>query len=892
MMHRHPTAIYPVISLFKVVIHPRDIATLKLEALPNRNALFSINIPDGVLTLVFYPSDAPSSGLPTEPPLPVAVLARVLSRVTSGPHQEDIIVQGLRRVLLHDVIHHNETYHDGPCPFDRGIVSEIYPEPPTQHHFNLITEVLRLYEQLSGSHPRFPKDKLLMLQSYQKEPEYFVDLITQTAKVDRRQTIAMMREVGVIQRLELILEWMQGEVEQVQIDHDLDRKAKLDIESSRHEYHLRQKMKMIRRELGEDDHSADEADRYTEQLEALDLSHDTQQEVKREIERLRNIQPSSSEFQVIKTFLDRFFALPWGIELPESIELPKVRHSLEEEHFGLEKVKERILEFLAVRKLNPDHKGPILCFAGPPGVGKTSLGQAIAESIGRKFFRISVGGISDEAEVRGHRRTYVGAMPGKIMNALTRSKCQNPLLMLDEIDKIGSDHRGDPASALLEVLDPEQNSTFTDHYFNVPFDLSKIMFIVTANYLHDIPKPLLDRLEVITIEGYTESEKVELAQRHLLPKVIKDHGLIESPPSITKEGLSNLIRYWTREAGVRSLKRNLQKVCRKVALERIEEERIHIEIGSDIESLNHYLGPKQYQHSEGVRDDLVGVANGLAWTATGGELLVIEAIKMKGTGKLIITGKLGDVMKESVRAAHSFVRARAELLGIEASQFDRDDLHIHFPAGAVPKDGPSAGVTVTLAIASLLSQRSIRSDFAMTGEVTLRGQVLPVGGIKDKVLAAYRAGILHLALPQTNAKDLVELPQEVRDEIQYHLIDHVDDLLALALLDPLTIDETSELVTESELLDEMETRQDEVTSESSPHHIEEHLDDESSEDHQLDTEDDHDASNHREEESDHASEASEDGDVESKVDPEQTQEESEIFISPTVLNSETHEENQ
>ena len=517
----------------------------------------------------------------------------------------------------------------------------------------------------------------------------------------------------------------------------------------------------------------------------------------------------SSEFQVIKTYLDRFFTLPWGVETKEHIDLTKVRKALEEEHYGLKKVKERVLEFLAVRKLNPEHKGPILCFAGPPGVGKTSLGKAIAESIGRTFFRISVGGVHDEAEIRGHRRTYVGAMPGKIMNGITRAKCINPLLMLDEIDKIGSDHRGDPASALLEVLDPEQNNAFTDHYFNVPFDLSKVMFIVTANYLHDIPKPLLDRLEVISIEGYTESEKVQIAENHLLPKILKDHGLEDEPPQFTENGLRHLIRGWTREAGVRNLQRALQKVCRKIAREKVEEEKETPEIDDSIEGVGLYLGPEKYQGDEGVEADVIGAANGLAWTSVGGELLVIEAIKMKGTGKLVITGKLGEVMRESVHAAHSFIRSRAHHLGIDQEVFESEDLHIHFPAGAVPKDGPSAGVTITLAIASLLSQRPIRSDFAMTGEVTLRGKVLPVGGIKDKVLAAYRVGITNIVLPKANAKDLIELPEEVKSSVQFHPITQVDDLFELALVKNQEDNENTAVETTDDLiLSELEQVED------------------------------------------------------------------------------------
>ena len=773
---------YPIISLFKSVIHPKDIATLKLDALPDRNALFSVNVPDGILAFVFYSCEAPSVGLPTDPPLPIVVLARVLSVINSGAHQEDIVVQGLRRVELDYVIHHNEPYPDGPHPYDRAVVSEIYSEITTQDHYNLINEILRFYEKIAKTHSGFPKDKLAILESYKKDPEYFVDLMTQTVKIERRQTLTMMREISVLVRLELVLEWMTQEFERQQVFQEIDRKTKIEMESTRHDYYLRQKMKSIRKELGEEDHSADEAERYEALLEDLNIVEDSAQELRREIERLKHIQPSSSEFQVIKTFLDRFFALPWGIETREHIDLSKVRTALESEHFGLNKVKERVLEFLAVRKLNPQHKGPILCFAGPPGVGKTSLGKAIAESIGRNFFRISVGGVHDEAEIRGHRRTYVGAMPGKIMNALARAKCQNPLLMLDEIDKIGSDHRGDPAAALLEVLDPEQNTAFTDHYFNVPFDLSKVMFVVTANYLHDIPKPLLDRLEVITIEGYTESEKVHIAENHLLPNILEDHGLNENAPEFTEIGLRYLIQGWTREAGVRNLQRALQKVCRKIALERVEKSQDRQSI-ADETSVRLYLGPEQYQRDEGIGSDVVGAANGLAWTSVGGEVLVIEAIKMRGNGKLVITGKLGEVMRESVHAAHSFIRSRAKDLGIDPNVFEAEDIHVHFPAGAVPKDGPSAGVTITLAIASLLSGRPIRSDFAMTGEVTLRGKVLPVGGIKDKILAAYRVGISKIAIPLANAKDLIELPSEVTDSIEFHKLGHVDELFELALLE-------------------------------------------------------------------------------------------------------------
>ena len=439
-------------------------------------------------------------------------------------------------------------------------------------------------------------------------------------------------------------------------------------------------MKTIQKELGDDDLSRRDADDYEEKLQALGLLEEITREATREIERLRHIQPSSSEYQVIKTFLDRFFILPWGQTTTEDIDLKKVRKTLDHGHFGLDKVKERILESLAVRKLNPEHKGSILCFVGPPGVGKTSLGKSIAEAIGREFFRISVGGVRDEAEIRGHRRTYVGAMPGKILNGLSRAGTMNPLLMLDEIDKIGSDHRGDPAAALLEVLDPEQNNAFTDHYFNIPFDLSKVLFIVTANYLHDIPKPLLDRLEVINIEGYTESEKLEISRQHLIPRVVAGHGLGKYPPRFDNAAIRDIVRYWTREAGVRNLQRSIEKVARKVAMKQVETEASKKKYRAPritVKSVPTYLGPRRFLHDEGVERDEIGVANGLAWTSTGGEVLVIEAIKMKGQGKLIITGKLGDVMKESVQAAY-FVRSRADELGLSIEGIESQDLPFIF----------------------------------------------------------------------------------------------------------------------------------------------------------------------------------------------------------------------
>jgi ATP-dependent Lon protease len=725
---------------------------------------------------------------------PIAVTARVIDRIKLPGEGVRVTLQGLQRIELLEITSER--------PFFTARFQDVEERTRDPFRVNVyVQKAINLYERLAGLNPGFTKEFTQLLKVNVDNPGRFADLLCATVDFDYAERHRIVQAVSVDQRLQRVLELLRGALDRVKVAQEVEKRAKGDIEESRREYYLRQQMKTIQKELGDEDLSRRDADDYEGKLEALSLPEEIASEAAREVDRLRHIQPSSSEYQVIKTYLDRFFALPWGQLTDEHIDLATVRTMLDDGHFGLDQVKERILEFLAVRKLNPDHKGPILCFVGPPGVGKTSLGKSIAESIGREFFRISVGGVRDEAEIRGHRRTYVGALPGKILNGLTRAGAMNPLLMLDEIDKIGSDHRGDPAAALLEVLDPEQNSTFTDHYFNIPFDLSKVLFIVTANYLHDIPKPLLDRLEVINIEGYTETEKFEIAKRHLIPRVVEQHGLERYTPTFSEVTIREVVRYWTREAGVRNLRRCFEKISRKVARKQVEAEAAKKryrapKVGS--KEIEKYLGPRRFLHDDGIERDEIGVANGLAWTSSGGELLVIEALKIRGTGKLIITGKLGEVMKESVQAAFSFVRSRRLELAIDDDATTAHDLHIHFPAGAVPKDGPSAGVTVTLALASLLSGLKVRSDFAMTGEVTLRGKVLAVGGVKDKLLAAYRAGIKNIALPMHNAKDLVDVPDEVKKSTKFHLIDHVDTLLELALIgydpkteenDPLPVDE-------------------------------------------------------------------------------------------------------
>jgi ATP-dependent Lon protease len=766
--------VLPVLPLLSTVIYPQGVATVQVGFEENIALLKSNPEADALIALAFC--DAQTTGeIRKESLSRVAVVSRILDRLKLPGGSYQVTFQGLRRVEILEFVQEK--------PYYRARIGGLFEHVSDPFKVNvLVQKAINLFERLVGYSPSYPKELIHILKMNVDSPGRFADLLCSSLNFEYAEKQRVLQAVGIEPRLQRVIELLRGELDRVKVAQEVEKRAKGDIEESRREYFLRQQMKTIQRELGEEELNQKEADEYATKLASLGLSEEVGREAEREIERLRHIQPSSSEYQVIKTYLDRFFALPWGVETEERIDLGHVRNGLDEGHFGLESVKERILEFLAVRKLNPGHKGPILCFAGPPGVGKTSLGRSIAEAIGRRFFRISVGGVRDEAEIRGHRRTYVGALPGKILNGLTRAGCMNPLLMLDEIDKIGSDHRGDPAAALLEVLDPEQNNTFTDHYFNVPFDLSKVLFVVTANYLHDIPRPLLDRLEVISIEGYTENEKLQISKRHLVPRVTVEHGLTRLPPIFPDATQLEIIRFYTREAGVRNLQRCVEKVCRKIAREQVEASEGAEARTVSVEDVDRYLGGHKFLHDEGVDRDEVGVANGLAWTSTGGEILVIEALRMKGKGKLIVTGKLGDVMKESVQAASSFVRSRAAQLGLDSVQLDEVDIHIHFPAGAVPKDGPSAGVTVTLALASLLSGLAIRRDFAMTGEVTLRGKVLPVGGIKDKLLAAYRAGIAHVVLPRGNEKDLVDVPEEVRNATTFHLVEHVDEIFERALI--------------------------------------------------------------------------------------------------------------
>jgi ATP-dependent Lon protease len=571
---------------------------------------------------------------------------------------------------------------------------------------------------------------------------------------------------------------LNKKLETVEISHKIQKGIKDDMDKKQREFFLREQLKAIRKELGEDNENLD-LQELRERLAAADLPEEPRKTAEKELDRLGRISPSSPEYTVSRTYLDWLLDLPWQKVTADNLDLERAQQVLDEDHYGLAEIKKRIIEFLAVRKLKQDMHGPILCFVGPPGVGKTSLGQSIARSMGRKFVRISLGGVRDEAEIRGHRRTYIGALPGRIIQSLRKAGACNPLFMLDEIDKLGMDFRGDPSSALLEVLDPEQNFSFSDHYLEIPFDLSKVMFITTANLLDTIPIPLRDRMEVIELSGYTEEEKLNIARRHLVPKQLEAHAISEDDLRLSDDTLSSIIRSYTREAGVRNLERKIGGVCRGVARKIVGGHSGLIEVKP--EDLAVYLGPAQFFSESKARTWGPGLATGLAWTPVGGDLLFIETAKMKGKGGLNLTGKLGDVMKESASAALTYIRSHAQSLGVDEKIFAQNDLHVHVPEGAIPKDGPSAGVAMVVSLVSLLTGRPVRRDLAMTGEITLRGDVLPVGGIKEKVLAAVRADINEVIIPRINEKDLVELPPSAKEKLKVHLVNDINEALEAAL---------------------------------------------------------------------------------------------------------------
>lgn len=685
-----------------------------------------------------------------------------------------VLVRGIQRVRIKG--------YSSKDPFFRAEV-EVQESIPAQgvKIEALIQNIRTQFTKLIENSPILPRETQVSAQNID-DPGMLTDFIATNLNLKLEDMEDVLETIDVTLRLEKVARLLNREIQVAELGSKIQDEIKSQIDQSQREYYLRQQMKAIKKELGEDETGSREIEELERRIQEAGLPEEAKKEADKELSRLSRMHPESAEYTVARTYLDWICELPWSKHTDDNLDIENARNILDEDHFGLKKPKERILEYLAVRKLKSDMKGPILCFVGPPGVGKTSLGRSISRAMGRKFERISLGGVRDEAEIRGHRRTYVGALPGRIIRAMRKVGSNNPLIMLDEVDKLGADFRGDPSSALLEVLDPEQNYTFTDHYLDLPFDLSKVIFITTANVLDTIPSALRDRMEVLELPGYIVEEKLEIAYRHIIPKQLKEHGIGDLPIEFQKNALIKIAEEYTREAGVRQLEREIAGICRKVAMRVATGDKSKAVIRE--EDLHSFLGPQRFFSELAERTDIPGVAIGLAWTPTGGEVLFIEASRMPGGKNLKITGKLGDVMSESAQAAFSYIRSRAPELGIEEDFFNKYDIHVHVPAGAIPKDGPSAGITLATAIASLLTDRPVVSDLAMTGEITLRGKVLPVGGVKEKVLAAARNGILRVILPARNEKDLEEIPKEVKDRVEFIFVDNVEKVFELALGPP------------------------------------------------------------------------------------------------------------
>ncbi|MDL1968374.1 MAG: endopeptidase La [Deltaproteobacteria bacterium] len=643
----------------------------------------------------------------------------------------------------------------------------------------LMANLTGLFTKVVEFSPGLSPDILSMAKSIQV-PGILADMIASIINSTLEEKQKVLETLDIKKRLQEVTRLVNYQMEILKLGNKIQSQVKGDMDKKQREYYLRQQMEAIKEELGEKDKTSIEIEEYKAKIKEKNLPEEALKEAEREIGRLSRMHPSSSEYTVASTYLDWLTSLPWNESTKDKLDIKKARKVLDDDHYGLNKPKKRIIEFLAVRKLKPESKGPILCLTGPPGTGKTSLGRSIARALGRKFHRISLGGVRDEAEIRGHRRTYVGALPGRIIQGIRRAGSNNPVFILDEIDKVGSDFRGDPSSALLEVLDPEQNFSFSDHYLDVPFDLSKVMFITTANILDTIPPALRDRMEVLHLLGYTLDEKIKIANRFLIPRQREAHGLNSSQISFTTASIKNIITGYTREAGLRNLEREIATICRGAATQIVAGEAKSVKI--NIKDIYKFLGPVNYTLEVRARPSRPGIAMGLAWTINGGTLLFIEATSMKGKKGLTLTGQLGDVMKESAKAALSFIRANASKIGISDDFFDKIDIHIHIPEGGISKDGPSAGVTILTALVSLLTNKTIKKDLAMTGEITLRGRVLPVGGIKEKVLAAHHAGIKTIIMPKWNKKDLEEdIPEKVKKEIQFHFVDQMMEVLKIAL---------------------------------------------------------------------------------------------------------------
>jgi ATP-dependent Lon protease len=702
----------------------------------------------------------------------VGCAARILKVIKLAKDNFSVILQGVSRIRLLEI--------SGQEPFMSARVQSL-PDPPgsSVEMDALVHNLKDVAKRVIKLMPELPKEASSLIDSV-TEPGQLADLITSNldVQVDEKQEVLEIFDLKA--RLRRVLQFLSRQHEVLKVREKINTQVQEEMGRNQREYVLRQQLKAIKEELGEIDEGGGDLDDFREKIAAAKMPPEGEKVALKQLDRLKVMQPSSAEYTVTRTYLEWLVELPWAVQTDDKLDIPEARNILNSDHYDLEKVKKRILEYLAVRKLKSDKKGPILCLVGPPGVGKTSLGRSIARSLGRKFIRISLGGVRDEAEIRGHRRTYVGSLPGRLIQGMKKAGSINPVFMLDEIDKLGHDFRGDPAAALLEVLDPEQNHSFSDHYLEVPFDLSKVMFVATANIMDPIPPALRDRLEVLEIPGYTREEKLNISKQFLIKKQLEEHGLNGERVQFEDPAVAEVIDSYTREAGVRNLERELASVVRAVAVLVAEDKAKEKEVIT-LDRIPDFLGPQKFLPEVAERTAEPGVATGLAWTPVGGDILFIEATKMNGKGNLVLTGQLGDVMKESAQAALSFIRSRARWLGLDDNFLEKTDLHMHIPAGAIPKDGPSAGVTMFVAMVSLLTGKPVRNDVAMTGEITLRGLVLPVGGIKEKFLAAHRAGVKRVIMPERNRKDVIDIPEQPRKEIEIVFVKRMDEILPLAL---------------------------------------------------------------------------------------------------------------
>ncbi len=763
--------ILPLLPLRGLIVYPSMVLHLDVGREKSVKALEQAMVDDNSILL------SSQREVHIEDPKPediykMGTIARVRQMLKLPNGTIRVLVEGLHRAKILEYLRDDD--------FFQVRVERIVVEEKTDLHLEaLMRSVLDHFEQYLRLSKKVSPETFSAVSDID-EPGRLADVITSHLPLKLADKQKILETIDIKERLETLLQIMNNEREVLELERKISQRVKKQMEKTQKEYYLREQMKAIQRELGEKEGRLGEVEELRNQLKELDAPDYVKEKVEKEIDRLEKIPTTSAEGGVIRTYVEWLLNLPWRKETVDDLDLKKAEQILDEDHYGLEKAKERVLEYLAVQKMVKRLKGPILCFVGPPGVGKTSLARSIARALGRKFVRVSLGGVRDEAEIRGHRRTYVGALPGRIIQGMRTAGTVNPVFLLDEIDKMSMDFRGDPSAALLEVLDPEQNNAFSDHYIEIPYDLSKVMFITTANAIHNIPRPLLDRMEVLYISGYTELEKEKIARQYLIPKQRKEHGLSEDQFRINTNAIRKIIREYTREAGVRNLDRTIGTLCRKAVRELVSGKKKRTVITA--RNLSRYLGAERYRYGRAEEEDQIGAATGLAWTEAGGDTLNIEVTVLPGKGQLTLTGKLGDVMKESAQAAFSYIRSRAKELDIDPDFHEKHDIHIHVPEGAIPKDGPSAGITMATALVSALTRIPVSREVAMTGEITLRGRVLPIGGLKEKTLAAHRAGISHVIIPSENKKDLEEIPKSVRRDLTFSLVKHMDEVLQLALV--------------------------------------------------------------------------------------------------------------